>query len=99
VFGIRANFQEKDELLDEEFQKFIATQPPDENENMLILRQYFKAYIVDEGVRRIIKDKSYQELNSHPAFTMDEFRQLSIRARETVPVYVETYVPLDKYAA
>lgn len=99
VFGIRANFQEKDELLDEEFQKFIATQPPDENENMLILRQYFKAYIVDEGIRRIIRNKSYQELNSHPAFTMDEFRQLSQQARETVPVYVETYVPLDKYAA
>lgn len=99
VFGIRASFQEKDELLDEEFQKFIATQPPDENENMLILRQYFKAYIVDEGVRRIIRDKSYQELNSHPAFSMNEFRQLSQSARENVPVYVETYVPLDKYAA
>ncbi|MBL7813112.1 MAG: DEAD/DEAH box helicase family protein [Bacteroidetes bacterium] len=99
VFGIRTNFKEKDELLEEEFQKFIATQPPLEDENITVLRHFFKAYIVDKDIRRIVKDKTYQELNSHPAFTMDEFKQLSPVARQSVPVYVETYVPLDKYAA
>lgn len=99
VFGIRVNFKEKDELLEEEFQKFVATEPPAEEENVTALRHFFKAYIIDSEVRRIIKTKAFQELNSHPTFSMEEFKLLSPQARNGVPAYVETYVPLDKYAA
>lgn len=99
IFGIIAKFKVKDELLEEEFQKFVSIHPPDEQENITALRHFFKAYIVDQDVREIIKQKEFQRLASHPAMTMEEYRTITPANRERVPSYVDTYVPLDQFAA
>lgn len=99
IFGIIPRFKVKDELLEEEFQKFVSINPPPEDENVTALRHFFKAYIVDQDVREIIKQKAFQRLANHPAMTMDEFRAISPINRERVPDYVDTYVKLDQFAA
>ncbi len=99
IFGIIARFKGKDELLEEEFQKFVAIHPPGEEENITALRHFFKAYVVDQDVREIIKQKSFQRLAHHPALTMEEFKAITPGNRALVPEYVNTYVPLDQFAA
>ena len=99
VFGIITDFQNKDELLEEEFQKFVTTNPPEENENITALRHYFKAYIVDKNLREVIKKKDFAMLNNIPSLSMEDFKAISKEGRRVVPRYIEMYVPLDKFAA
>lgn len=99
IFGIITHFKVKDELLEEEFQKFVSIHPPEEQENITALRHFFKAYIVDQDVRDIVKQKAFQRLASHPAMTMEEYKAITPANRERVPSYVDTYVPLDQFAA
>ncbi len=99
IFGIIAKFKVKDELLEEEFQQFVSIHPPGEEENVTALRHFFKAYIVDQDVREIIKQKAFQRLASHPAMTMEEYKAITPDNRERVPTYVDTYVKLDQFAA
>ena len=99
IFGIIARFKLKDELLEEEFQKFVSIHPPAEEENITALRHFFKAYVVDQDVREIVKQKSFQRLANHPALTMEEFKAITPGNRALVPDYVDTYVPLDQFAA
>ena len=99
IFGIIPTFKVKDELLEEEFQKFVSINPPPEDENVSALRHFFKAYIVDQDIREIVRQKEFQRLASHPAMTMDEFRAISPVNRERVPDYVDTYVQLEQFAA
>lgn len=99
IFGIIARFKEKDELLEEEFQRFVSIHPPGEEENITALRHFFKAYIVDQDVREIIRQKEFQRLANHPAMTMDEYKAISPANRQQVPSYVDAYVSLDQFAA
>ncbi len=99
IFGIIARFKLKDELLEEEFQKFVSIHPPAEEENITALRHFFKAYVVDQDVREIVKQKSFQRLANHPALTMEEFKAITPNSRSLVPDYVDTYVKLDQFAA
>jgi type I restriction enzyme, R subunit len=99
VFGIIPKFKEKDELLEEEFQKFVSIYPPDEKANVTALKQFFKAYIIDQDLRKIIKNQEFQELYHHPILNMEDFKAVAPRYRQLIPVYVHDYVPLDKYAA
>ncbi len=99
IFGIIARFKGKDELLEEEFQKFVSIHPPGEEENITALRHFFKAYVVDQDVRDIVKQKTFQRLAHHPALTMEEFKAITPASRALVPHYVDTYVPVDVFAA
>lgn len=99
IFGIIADFKMKDELLEEEFQQFVSIHPPGEEENITALRHFFKAYIVDQDVREIIRQKAFQRLASHPAMTMEEYKAITPANRARVPQYVDTYVKLDLFAA
>ncbi|MBS1938891.1 MAG: DEAD/DEAH box helicase family protein [Bacteroidetes bacterium] len=99
IFGIIADFKMKDELLEEEFQRFVSIHPPGEQENITALRHFFKAYIVDQDVREIIRQKEFQRLASHPAMSMDEYKAISPANRQQVPSYVDAYVSLEQFAA
>ncbi|MCO6482353.1 MAG: hypothetical protein J5I62_06125 [Flavobacteriales bacterium] len=72
---------------------------PAEQENISALRHFFKAYVGDQDVREIIHQKAFQRLANHPALSMEEFKALSPGRRTLVPDHVDTYVPLDVYAA
>jgi type I restriction enzyme R subunit len=99
VFGIIPKFKSKDELLDEEFDKFISVYPPEEDVNIRALKYFFKAYIVDNEIRKIIEVKDFQALQTNPTLTISQFKEVAAKYREVIPHYIKDYINLDKFAA
>jgi type I restriction enzyme R subunit len=99
IFGIIPKFKSQDELLDEEFDKFISIYPPEEDVNSRALKYFFKAYIVDRDVRTIIEAKDFHSLQTNPTLNIVQFKAVTPRYREAIAVYVRDYVNLDKFAA
>jgi len=99
IFGIIPKFKSKDELLDEEFDKFISIYPPDEDVNIRALKYFFKAYIVDKEIRSIIEAKDFQALQTNPTLPISQFKEVAPKYRDVIPVYVKGYVKLEKFAA
>ena len=94
IFGFIPKFKSKDELLHEEFEKFISVQKP-EPEYAIALKNFLKAYITDAEVRDIIETKQYARFATNPI--RDDFKALSQELREIIPEYVKDYVPLNTY--
>ncbi len=99
VFGIIPKFKSKDELLEEEFDKFISIYPPEEDINIRALKYFFKAYIVDQDIRKIIETKDFHALQTNPTLTILQFKNVAPKYRETIPGYVKDYVKLEQFAA
>ena len=99
IFGIIPKFKSKDELLEEEFDKFISIYPPEEDVNVRALKYFFKAYIVDQDIRRIIASKDFHALQTHPTLTISQFKEVATKYREVIPVYIKDYVNLERFAA
>lgn len=99
VFGIIPKFKSKDELLEEEFDKFISIYPPEEDVNVRALKYFFKAYIVDQDIRKIIETKDFHALQTHPTLTISQFKEVAPRYREMIPPYIKDYIKLEQFAA
>ena len=99
IFGIIPKFKSKDELLDEEFDKFISIYPPEEDVNIRALKYFFKAYIVDNEIRKIIETKDFQSLQTNPTLTISQFKEVAPKYREVIPVYIKDYIKLERFAA
>jgi len=94
IFGFIPKFKSKDELLDEEFEKFISIHKP-EPEYAIAIKNFLKAYITDAEVRDIIETKQYARFATSPV--QDDFRALTPEWRNVIPEYVKDYVPLNTY--
>ena len=92
-------FKSKDELLEEEFAKFIADHRPESSEPIPALRAFFKAYAANEDVRRIIDNKRFPELATNPFFSLAELGMVPGEYRETIPEYIKDYVSFNQFAA
>ncbi|MGI8893156.1 MAG: DEAD/DEAH box helicase family protein [Bacteroidia bacterium] len=99
IFGIIPKFKSKDELLEEEFDKFISIYPPEEDVNLRALKYFFKAYIVDQDIRKIIEAKDFHALQTHPTLTISQFKDVAPKYRAVIPEYINDYVKLDHFAA
>lgn len=98
AYGFIPKFKNKDELLEEEFAKFLAEEKPDKMSAILPMKYYFKAYLTDSRVRGIIDKRQYVELNTNPTFTMKDFRAVPAEWRTRIPEYIKDYVPLNQFA-
>mgnify|MGYP000411459192 CR=1 FL=1 len=56
-------FKEENEIPDEEFDKFISIYTPEEDVNIRALQYFFKAYIVDQDIRKIIETKITSQIS------------------------------------
>ena len=99
IFGLIPRFKSKDELLEEEFAKFVADYKPEEAEAIPAIKNYFKAYVTDVDVRKSIESKQYTDLATNPAFSTQDFRAVPRKYRTLIPEYVKDYVPLNQFAA
>ena len=97
AFGRIERFKSLDELLDEEFDKFIVDRQPGEPGDLPALRSFFKAYASDGHTRRIIDDRTYTDLNTNPTFTLDDFISLPDEFRKVIPEYIKDYVSLNQF--
>ena len=97
VFGRIERFKTMDELLDEEFAKFIADRLPGDPGDVPALRSYFKAYAADERTRRIIEDRKYTDLDTNPTFTLNDFIGIPAEYRTIIPEYIKDYVSINQF--
>jgi len=95
IFGGITRFKTKDELLEEEFEKFVAIYKPD-SKHALLIKNYLKAYITDSEIRDIVETKEYSRFATNPKVTMKDFRDLN-GWREIVPEYVKDYVSINTF--
>lgn len=99
VFGLIPRFKSKDELLEEEFAKFVADYKPDEATAIPAIKTYFKAYVTSGRVRDIIDSRQFTDLATNPVFSTRDFKAVPPRYRTLVPEYVKDYVSLNQFAA
>ena len=99
VFGLIPRFKSRDELLEEEFAKFIADAKPAEAGALPAIKTFFKAYVTSDLVRHIIESKQYTDLATNPVFSTRDFRAVPAKYRTLIPEYVKDYVPLNQFAA
>ena len=98
IFGLIPRFKSKDELLEEEFSKFVADYKPAEAEAIPALKNYFKAYITNEQIRHIIETKDYTDLATNATFSTRDLKAVPERYRALIPNYVKDYVSLNQFA-
>ena len=99
IFGLIPRFKSKDELLEEEFSKFVADYKPEEAEAILALKNFFKAYATSDTVRGIIESGHYQDFATNPFFNNHEFKAVPKQYRTLIPNYIKDYVSLNQFAA
>jgi len=99
IFGLIPRFKSKDELLEEEFSKFVGDYKPEEAEAIPALKTYFKAYATSDQVRHIIDSGDLADLNTNPVFTTRDFKAVPPKYRAIIPEYIKDYVPLEQFAA
>lgn len=96
IFGIIPYFKTRNELLDEEFDRFDSRYLPKE-EYFAYAKTVFKAYILDAEFRAIIDNKDYALLNISPYG--EAFKKLPPELRNAIPEYIKDFVPLNKFVA
>ncbi|MBF0491399.1 MAG: DEAD/DEAH box helicase family protein [Deltaproteobacteria bacterium] len=99
IFGLIPRFKSKDELLEEEFAKFVADYKPEQAEAIPAMKNYFKAYITSNQIRHIIETKHYTDLATNPIFSTRDLKAVPEQYRTLIPNYIKDYVSLNQFAA
>jgi type I restriction enzyme R subunit len=99
VFGLIPRFKSKDELLEEEFAKFVADTKPDEAIAIPAIKTFFKAYVTSDRVRDIIDSREFTDLATQPMFSTRDFKAVPAKYRALVPEYIKDYVSLNQFSA
>jgi type I restriction enzyme R subunit len=99
AFGLIHRFKTKDDLLEEEFSKFVADRKPQEAEAIPAIKNYFKAYASNDQVRHIIETKQFTDLATNPSFSTREFKAVPAAYRTLIPEYVKDYVSLNQFVS
>lgn len=87
----------KDDLLSDEFEKFISTNNVADINDLQGLRYFFYAYITDPSVREIIDQQDFTELYHNPTFNVEDFNRVPDEMKSKLPYYVKSYVSLQKF--
>ncbi len=100
IFGLIPRFKSKDELLEEEFAKFVADYKPDEAEAIPAIKTYFKAYVTsDQSARTSSRAGHFTDLATNPMFSTSDYRAVPEKYRALIPEYIKDYVSLNQFAA
>jgi type I restriction enzyme R subunit len=89
AFGEKDGFEMKDELLESEWEKFIISHTVDQ-EHYQPVKNFFKAFIVDDEVRDIVKTKQLARFHSCASFDFSDYERLN-GFKNIVPQYVSDY--------
>jgi type I restriction enzyme R subunit len=89
AFGEKETFEMKDELLESEWEKFIVTHSVDQ-EHFQPVKNFFKAFIVDDEVRDIVKSNQLARFHSCASFDFSDYERLN-GFKNIVPQYVQDY--------
>ena len=99
VFDLIPRFKSKDELLQEEFDKFLTGNKPPSPRAIPAVKHYFKAYVTDDYVRSMIDRGHLTALATNPGFSIADYRAVPQGYRRLVREYVKDYISLNQFAA
>ena len=97
IFGRIPYFKSKDELLEEEFSKFVADYKPDEAAAIPAMKNYFKAYATSDHLRYVIENGELTALATNASFGTRDFRAVPEKYRALIPNYIKDYVSLNQF--
>ena len=99
IFGLIPNFKMKDDIVEEEFMKFINIFKPSDSSDIQAIKYFFKAYVSNSRVRDIIEHKRERliELNTNPSFNTQNYQAVPDEWRKAIPEYIKDYVPLNQF--
>lgn len=97
AFGFIPSFKSKAELIEDEFQKFLADQKPEEADRIREMRYFFETYIRDGNVRAKIDAGHFADLNVNPSFTTRDLKEVPTAWRKRIPEYIKDYVSLNPF--
>ncbi|MFA6902547.1 MAG: DEAD/DEAH box helicase family protein [Gallionellaceae bacterium] len=99
IFGLIPRFKSKDELLEEEFSKFVADYKPQDAEAMPALKNFFKAYATSDLIRSIIESEEYTDLATNSILPLQDYKAVPKVFRKLIPNYIKDYVTLNQFSA
>ena len=99
VFDLIPRFKSGDELLEEEFNKFVADQKLAEVLSVPAIKTYFKAYLTSNQVRHIVDARNFTELATNTVLSLTDFQAVPQQYKTLVPEYIKDYVSLNQFAA
>lgn len=101
IYGRIPHLKDRDQTLEEEFDKFITQPPPPEPPinpiDYAAVKTYFKAYATSDPLRHIIDQKELAKLFTFPGFGMADYRAVPEVYRDRIPEYIKDYVSLNQF--
>ena len=95
VFGFIDGFKNKDDLLEDECDKFISIYKP-EPEEVPYIKNFIKAYTEYSWFRDIIDKKEFQKLHMHAGFSVSDYQNLK-EYKDILPTYIKENINLNTY--
>lgn len=95
VFGFIDGFKNKDDLLEDECDKFISIYKP-EPEELPFIKNFIKAYTEYSWFRDIIDKKEFQKLHMHAGFSVSDYQNLK-EYKDILPTYIKENINLNTY--
>ena len=95
IFGLIPRFKSRDELLEEEFAKFVADYKP--MDSIPAIKAFFKAYLSNDQIRYIIENRDFTDLATNPVFSSRDLSAVPEKYRDIIPEYVKDYVSLNQF--
>lgn len=97
IFGLIPRFKSKDEILEEEFAKFVADHVPTSPSDIPAIKHYFKAYVTNGYVRESVDRRRFTDFATNPVLSTRDFKAVPEKYRTLVPDYIKDYVPLNQF--
>jgi len=97
ILGRIPRFKSKDELAQEEFEKYLVSS--EINQNLYYeAREFFRNYLIDENFRTVINQKRFNELAGDPTMT-EALQKLGKETYLTkIPEYIKDNVKLNTFS-
>jgi len=96
VFGLKPYFKTRDELLDDEFDKFDSRYMPDEKQ-FYPAKNFFKTYVLDPDFRTQVDAGNFAYImGSHAGG--EYLRNLKVDTRNRLIEYIKDYVPFNQFS-
>jgi len=95
VFGHISRFKSKDELAQEEFDKFLVNSDVSP-EVYYEAREFFRNYLIDEDFRIAVNKKRFNEYAGNPTM-LDVFQKLGKDRISQIPEYIKDNVKLNAF--
>lgn len=97
IYGIIKHIKTRDELLDEEFEKFLIDKKPNDPKVIAALKYFFKVYASDSNVRDVIDNKKFTQLYNAMNFTIEDYKAVPKEWKSLIPEYIKDYLPLNQF--